>query len=95
MKPLDTDHHGHPLRETDKERVQRYQERLPDRLVLKVGACVILRRYMDIEGGWVNGTLAVVTSMHPNCTVIAKLANPSHKFPVPRFRQRKEIHGAS
>ena len=46
-------------------------------------------------GGWVNGTLAVVTSMQPNCVVIAKLANPSHKYPIPRFRQRIEIQGAS
>ena len=91
----DTDHHGHPLREADKERIQRYRERLPDKLVLKVGARVILRRNLNIEGGWVNGTLAMVTSMHPNCIVIAKLANPSHKYPVPRFRQRIEIHGAS
>ena len=59
------------------------------------GARVILRRNMDIEGGWVNGTLAVVTSMYPSCIVITKLANPSHKFPIPRFCQRIEIHGAT
>lgn len=92
---LDTDHHGHPLREADRERVQRYRERLPDKLVLKVGAHVILRRNLNIDGGWVNGTLAMITSIHPNCIVIAKLANQSHKYPVPRFRQRLEIHGAS
>ncbi len=37
---LDTDHHGHPLREADL-RLQRYRERLPDKLVLKVGARVV------------------------------------------------------
>jgi hypothetical protein len=63
---LDTDHHGHPLREADRYRIQRYLERLPDKLELKLGARVILRRNMDI-GGWVNGTLGVITSMHPNC----------------------------
>ena len=42
-----------------------------------------------------NGTLAVVTSLHPSCIVIAKLADPAHKYPIPRFRQRIEIHGAS
>ena len=42
-----------------------------------------------------NGTLAVVTSLHPSCIVIAKLANPAHRYPVPRFRQRIEIRGAS
>ena len=92
---LDTDHHGHPLREADKQTILRFRERLPDKLVLKVGARVVLRRNMNIEGGWVNGTLAVVTSLHPSCVVIAKLANPTHKYPVPRFRQRIEIHGAS
>ena len=91
---LDTDHHGHPLREADRSRIQKYRERLPDTLVLKVGARVIPRRNMDI-GGFVNGTLVVITSMHPNCVVIAKLANPSHNFPAPRFRQRIEIQGAS
>ena len=92
---LDTDHHGHPLREADKQTVSKYRERLPDKLVLKVGARVILRRNINIDGGWVNGTLAVVTSLHPSCIVIAKLANPTHKYPVPRFRQRIEIRGAS
>ena len=90
-----TDDHGHPLREADGERIQRYRERLPDKLELKVSAWVMPRRNMHVEGGWVNGTLAVVTSMHPNCVVIAKLANPSHIYPVPRFRQRIEIQGAS
>ena len=92
---LDTDHDGHPLREADEQTVLRFRERLPDKLVLKVGARVVLRHNMNIEGGWVNGTLAVVTSLHPSCVVIAKLANPAHKYPVPRFRQRIEIRGAS
>ena len=35
------------------------------------------------------------TLVHPSCMVIAKLANPAQKYPVPRFRQRIEIHGAS
>ena len=92
---IDTDHHGHPLREGDKQTVLKYRERLPDQLVLKVGARVVLRRNMNIEGGWVNGTLAVITSLHPSCIVVVKLANPTHKYPVPRFRQRIEIRGAS
>ena len=80
---LDTDHHGHPLREADKETVLKYRERLPDKLVLKVGARVVLRRNMNIEGGWVNGTLAVITSLHPSCIVVAKLTNPSTQVPCP------------
>ena len=92
---LDTDHHGHPLREADLERLRRQRERLPDQLVLKVGARVVLRRNLNIEGGWVNGTLAVVTHLHDNCIIIQKLANPSQRYPIPRFRQKITIPGAS
>lgn len=83
-KALDTDHHGHLIREADRERIQRCREKLLD-VCIEVAAWMILRRNMNIGGGWVNGILAVVTSMHPNCIVIA---NPSHRYPVPRFCQR-------
>ena len=92
---LDTDHHGHPLREADLDRLKRCREKLPDKLILKVGARVVLRRNLDIAAGWVNGTLAVVTHLHDNCIIVRKLTNPSHKHPIPRFRQRIEIRGAS
>ena len=45
---------------------------------------------MDINAGWVNGTLAVVY-----CVVIQKMSNSSQRIPVPRFHQRIEINGAS
>ena len=92
---LDTDHHGHPLREADLDRLKRCREKLPDKLILKVGARVVLRRNLDIAAGWVNGTLAVVTHLHDNCIIVRKLTNPSHKHPIPRFCQRIEIRGAS
>jgi len=92
---LDTDHHGHTLRQSDHERIQRCRERLPDTLKLKVGARVVLRRNIHIDAGWVNGTLAVVIAVHTNCIVVQKLADPSDRLPVPRFRQRIEIPGAS
>ena len=57
---VDTDHHGHLLREADMQTVLKYSERLLDKLVLKVGARVVLRRNINIDGGWMNGTLAVV-----------------------------------
>ncbi len=62
-----THHHGNPLRSADHERMQRYRERLPHNLVLKVGARVILRRNVDIKGGCVNRTLASVIARHSNC----------------------------
>ena len=92
---VDTDHNGHPLREADNRRLQHYREKLPDCLTLKIGARVILRRNINISSGWVNGTLAVVVSMHSNCIIVQKLTNSAHRYPVPRFRQKVEIQGAS
>ena len=92
---IDTDHNGHPLREADVRRLQHCREKLPDSLTLKIGARVILRRNINITSGWVNGTLAVVVSMHSNCIVVQKLTNSAHRYPVPRFRQKIEIQGAS
>ena len=91
----DLDNHGNGLRAADHQRIQQHREWLPDKLQLKVGARVILRRNMDIDAGWVNGTLAVVTALCQNCVVIQKMSNPSQRIPVPRFRQRIEINGAS
>ena len=86
-KAIDTDHNGHPLREADNRHLQRCREKLPDCLTIKIGARVILRRNINISSGWVNGTLAVVTSMHSNCIVVQKLTNSAHRYPVPRFKQ--------
>ena len=91
----DSDNHGNGLRAADHQRMQQHRERLPDKLQLKVGARVILRRNMDIDAGWVNGTLAVVTALYQNCVVIQKMSNPSQRIPIPRFRQRIKINGAS
>ena len=81
----DSDNHGNGLRAADQQRIQHNPECLPDKLQLKVGARVILRRNMDIDAGWVNGTLAVVTALYQNCVVIQKMSNPSQRIPVPRF----------
>ena len=91
----DTDYNGHDLRKADDERLQHCKDRLPDTLVLKVGARVVLRRNIDSDSGWVNGTLAVVTALTDNCIVVRKLTNTAHRYPVPRFRQKVEIRGAS
>ena len=73
----------------------KYHGRLSDKLILKVSARVVLRHNININGGWVNGTLALVTSLHPSCIIMAKLANPSHKYSVHRLTQRIEFRGAS
>ena len=66
--------------------------RLPDTLVLKLGAWVMLHRNIDIDSGWINGMLAVVTALTDNCIVVHKLANIHHLYPVPWFRQKFEIY---
>jgi hypothetical protein len=91
----DTDNHGNALRAADHQRIQQHRERLPDKLQLKVGARVILRRNMDIDAGWVNGTLAIITALYQNSVVIQKMSTPSQRIPIPRFRQRIDINGAS
>ena len=91
----DIDHNGHDLRKADHERLQHCKGRLPDTLVLQVGVRVVLCRNIDIDSCWVNGTLAVVTAQTDNCIIVRKLANTAHRYPIPRFRQRIEIHGAS
>jgi len=68
---LDTDHHGHTLRQSDHERIQRCRERLPDTLKLKVGARVVLRRNIHIDAGWVNGTLACCTHKMHCCAEVS------------------------
>ena len=88
---IDTDHNGHSLREADNRCLQHCRDKLPDCLTR---ARVILRRNINIGSGWVSGTLAVVVSMHSNC-IVQKLTNSAHRYPVPRFRQKIEIQGAS
>ena len=85
---IDSDHNGHPLREADNRRLKHYRDKLPDCLTLKIGARVILHRNISIGSGWVNGTLAVVVSLHSNCIVVQKLINFAHRYPVPRFKQK-------
>ena len=79
----DSDNHGNGLRAADHQRIQHHRERLPDNLQLKVGARVILRRNMDIDAGWVNGTLAVVTALYQNCVVIQFISKDNYStFPT-------------
>ena len=59
-----------PLCASDKKRLERVSDRLPDELHLKVGARVVLRRNVNIEHGWVNGTIAQIVSLAQNCIVL-------------------------
>ena len=55
----------------------------------------MLRRNIDIDSGWVNGTLAVVTALMDNCIVVCKLTNTAQQYPVPQFRHKIDIRGTS
>ena len=68
---IDTDGSGNPLSATDQEKVKIYhRERLPDKLVLKVGARVVLLKNIDVANKWVNGTLATVVHIRGDCIFI-------------------------
>ena len=90
-----TDHNGMPLRVSDKKRLERVSDRLPDELHLKVGAKVVLRRNENIERGWVNGTIAQVVSFAQNCIVLCQVDKPKECLPLPHLIQLVTISGAS
>ena len=92
---MDSDNNGQPLREADKQRLQRYSTRLPDVVSLKEGCRVVLRRNLDISQGWVNGTMCEVLTLMPNSILVSKLGSPNARYPVTRIKQRIEIKGAS
>ena len=52
---IDTDTNGQPLRETNKQWLTRNTMRMPDRITLKEGCRIVLRRNLQISEGWVNG----------------------------------------
>ena len=87
---IDTDHNGMPLRDTDKKRIQRVSDRFQ-----QVGARVALRRNVNIERSWVNGTIAQVVSLAKNCIVLCQVDRPKERLPLPRFKQLITISGAS
>lgn len=89
---LDSDSNGQPLREADKQRLQRYNTRLPDGVSLKE---VVLRRNLNISEGWVNGTMCEVLTLMPNSILVSKLGSPNARYPVTRTKQKIEIKGAS
>ena len=70
---IDTDHNGMPLCSSDMRRLERISDRLPDELHLKVGTRVVLRCNVNIERGWVNGTIAQVVSLAQNCIVLCQV----------------------
>ena len=74
FEALDTDANGKELSNPDKLRIKKYhRERMEDSLTLKVGARVVVTKNLDIEHGWINGTLGIVTNIHPNSITVENL----------------------
>ena len=64
---VDSDVTGNAISETVKTKIQRFhKERLEDTLTVKVGARVVLCKNLDVEHGWLNGTLATITHIQSN-----------------------------
>ena len=92
---IDTDTNVQPLREADKQRLNRTAMRLPDKLILKEGCRIVLRRNLQISEGWVNGAMCEILAMTPNCILVCKIGSADKKYPVPRTKQKIDIKGAS
>ena len=92
---IDTDTNGQPLREADKQRLTRNTTRMPDKISLKEGCRVVLRRNLQISEGWVNGAMCEVLAMTPNCILVCRIGFPNKKYPIPRTKQKIDIKGAS
>ena len=92
---IDMDHNGMPLRTSDQKRLEHTSDRLPDEFHLKVGARVVLRCNVNIERGWVNGTIAQIVSLAQNCIVLCQVDKPKERLLLPQFKQLITIAGAS
>ena len=91
----DSDVTGNPLPEKDKHRSKWvHQERLEDSLTLKVSARVVLCRNIDMEHGWLNGTIAIVKSIHNKCITIEKIKT-GRRTGIIRMRQSLSFPGSS
>ena len=92
---IDTDRNGMPLRDADKKRLRHESDLLSDILHLKVGMRLIVRRNINIELGWVNGTIAQVVPLAQNSIVLCQVDKSKVRLGLPRFRQLITNSGTS
>jgi ATP-dependent exoDNAse (exonuclease V) alpha subunit len=64
----------------------RKKHNYPALLEIKVGAKVMLLRNVDVEGGWFNGTVAIVLRIDQNSVILQALDNPNKTLTV--FRNK-------
>jgi len=89
----DTDSTGKPLSDVEKERLKKYhRERLPDKLILKIGAKVLLTKNLDVENGWTNGTMATVIAITGDCIILEHVTTKKRRA-IGRVMQQLVIRG--
>ena len=95
FEAIDTDVTGNDISETVKGKIRRFhRERLEDTLTLKVGARVVLCKNIDVEHGWLNGTLAVITAIHANYITIES-TKTGRRTVVTRMKQNVSFPGSA
>ncbi|XP_065058005.1 uncharacterized protein LOC135685854 isoform X1 [Rhopilema esculentum] len=91
----DSDVTGNPLSEAVRKKIRSYhKERLEDTLALKVGARVVLTKNIDVEHGWLNGTIANVVSIRQNYITIENVKT-GRKTVVTRMKQSLSFPGSA
>ena len=91
----DSDVTGNPLSEAVRKKLHSYyKERLEDTLPLKVGARVVLTKNIDVENGWLNGTIANVVSIQQNYITIENVKTDK-KTVVTWMKQNLSFPGSS
>ena len=60
-----------------------------------MGARVVVRRNINVDHGWVNGTIAQIVSLNTNCIVLCQIDNPKERLALPRFKQIIQVGGSS
>ena len=91
----DSDVTGNPLSEAVRKKIRSYhKERLEDTLALKVGARVVLTKNIDVEQGWLNGTIPNVVSILQNYITIENVKT-GRKTVVTRMKQSLSFPGST
>ena len=91
----DIDGNGKELPQSEKDAIKKFhKERYPDNLSLALGCKVVLLKNIDVQAGWVNGTLATVVMMTQSIIVIQSIAT-SKRVALSRAQQNMSFKAAT